>query len=163
MSRRQRLLVAGGIIALPLAVWVGYQVWPTATPAGDDPSAMSDRDRIRACEACLPSGLGLDEQFSLSGETGPHVGSIRRMNPTTVRAQLLEHGAYCRDGKLYERGGRRLYFVREYDQIGFAGTFREAYQGQLAEWRAKRDRELAEQLRWEPGVVIHMWPMTLPH
>jgi hypothetical protein len=102
----------------------------------------------------------MTQEFSLFPDAP---NNIRRTNPTTVRAELHKRGAYCRDGKLYDREGRRLYFVREIDRIGFAGTLREAFPGQLEAWRKERDKELAEQLRQEPGVVIRMWPMDLPH
>ena len=74
---------------------------------------------------CLPQDVALDapvsgEEFKAEGET---------QKPATVQEALRRLGARCQEGKLFDQGGRQIYFVH---LIGCWGNPPEDYQERLA-------------------------------
>lgn len=59
-----------------------------------------------AISACLPAGVKLDEVFCSEREACPPD------ERTTVKQKLLDLGVSAKDGKLYDRSGREIYFHR---------------------------------------------------
>jgi hypothetical protein len=59
-----------------------------------------------AISACLPAGITLDTIFCPERETCPPA------ERTTVKQKLIDLGAYAKDGKLYDRSCREIYFLQ---------------------------------------------------
>src|SRR5437588_592470 len=59
-------------------------------------------------EKCLPTGVALDTEFSPDGSLRDGRSGLR--NITTVRRKLIELGAHCKDGKLYDAWGKEVFF-----------------------------------------------------
>jgi hypothetical protein len=66
--------------------------------------SSTDEPRLAACESCLPAGLKLSSELFFEYHT-PVKGQ-----GVTVRAILREHGAYCKDGTIYDGGGKPMVF-----------------------------------------------------
>jgi hypothetical protein len=54
-------------------------------------------------EKCLPGGITLDTRFSLADYP---------REPITVKRKLIQLGAYCHNGKIFDRWGREIYFYQ---------------------------------------------------
>jgi len=54
-------------------------------------------------EKCLPRTISMDTCFS--PEEVPR-------KPTTIRRKLIQIGAYCKNGKIFDRWGKEIYFYQ---------------------------------------------------
>lgn len=54
-------------------------------------------------EKCLPGGITLGTRFSLADYP---------REPITVKRKLIQLGAYCNDGKIFDRWGKEIYFYQ---------------------------------------------------
>lgn len=69
-----------------------------------------ERANAGACGTCLPFGWVLSSEFADSPETIPHTNYRRRT--ITVREKLIQLGARCHEGVIYDRRGKEVRFYR---------------------------------------------------
>ncbi len=109
-------------------------------PSVQKPATPAEREMAKY----LPEGLRLDTPFRLECQ-----GQL-----TTVLDKLRELGAYGKEGKLFDRGGKELYFYWVPD----CGVWRTEEQIRAeAEAERQRLRELERRYR-----VVHMHAVVRP-
>src|SRR5262245_19304239 len=72
---------------------------------------------LGACRACLPEPLTLETEFC---ESEREAGW--REKATTIYDKLIQLGASCRNGKIYDRTGREVRFYVRHLGFGFPPT-----------------------------------------
>ena len=140
MTRRKVLVLTAAIVVL-LPGHVGY---PVHRP----------RVQVGTCRDCLPEHLTLDTRFC---ESERYAGS--RDKAITIRDKLIQLGAYCERGKIYDRTGREVrFFLIGRRRPGFPPT---PEQEKVIEAKEAEDRERLRKLR-ELYNVVEMWPTRRP-
>lgn len=104
-------------------------------------------------ERCLPEGIRLSTEFSESPQTINPRGDRRAV--VTVKDKLIQIGAYCKDGVIYDKSGKRVFFlhVPEFRIVNYPPDWGE---------RLKKYEEELEKLKAE-GTVIKMFGTIRPH
>jgi hypothetical protein len=130
------------LIALVLGLLVGYLVY----------REVHLWQNVEACGPYLPEYLSLDTEFCEG-----YIASDKR---TTIRQKLARLGAYCRDGRIYDRDGREIRFYAM--RSGITGK------GHSPEKQQRLDEEVAEHnakaiLLKRHYTVVEMWSTKLPN
>jgi hypothetical protein len=95
--------------------------------------SSTDEPRLAACESCLPAGLKLSSELFFEPDVRAKGKGV------TVRAILREHAAYCKDGTIYDGGGKPMVFR----QIQWEGPPPTTGEGEN-HWAVKQAKMLAE-------------------
>ncbi|HYV34859.1 MAG TPA: hypothetical protein VE988_04085 [Gemmataceae bacterium] len=107
MSRKKATIIAtAGFACVAIVVAIG--LWLRLTHG--QPENKTHQEALHAAEACgpcLPPGLSLAYEFSDSAN--PRRG-------ITVQEKLVQLGAYCKNGVIYDRTGKTVvfYHIMEY-------------------------------------------------
>jgi hypothetical protein len=130
--------------------------WPSWHFYNELERAEAERAHIaarspRRLSQLLPKGLTWDTDFAESPD--PINARLERAT-TTVGRRLREIGAYCKDGILYDREGRKVVF-REIPEWGHFPT----KDHEKARWRLFEE---IEKLEAEGVRVIQMWRTHMP-
>jgi hypothetical protein len=156
--KRTWLLVALVLLGLVVSagggtIWLAHRHQMHLHQAELRQRELHRRAEVEACAACLPEGMTLAEKFADSPEPIPGRGGHRRVS--TVREKLLQFGAHCEDGVVYDRQGRKVFFYR----------MQEVDSPPLPEqWRQVMKKEKEELLELEAqGVVVRMYRTEIPY
>jgi hypothetical protein len=125
--------IAFGLLLTPFGCEVKTKNQGTENPK------LADRDAV---SRCLPDGHTLDEKFR---EGGYH-GKI-----TTIEKKLAELGTHIRNGKIFDRNGKRIFFFKGFHYAGYPRDI---------EMEDEVDQRLKDLQK--KGTVIQMWPLTTP-
>jgi hypothetical protein len=139
MTRRKVLVLVAAIVVL-LPGYVGYQVY-------------RPRVQVDACRDCLPKPLTLETEFcEFERDSG------QRDKAITIHDKLIQLGAYCERGKIYDRTGREVRFYWRRWGFGFPLT---PEQERLFEAEQADHNARVKKMR-ERYTVVEMWPTRLP-
>jgi len=122
---------AACVVLAPIGFWLHHR-WQQRQVA----------ENVEACASALPADLTLATEFADSPKV---IDSACNRRLTTVRQKLIEIGAYCQAGVIYDRSGKQVYFLRMQD-YGFG-----AFHGRSDLWQ--KQEEEAQQLEQRYRVV----------
>jgi hypothetical protein len=144
------LMVTGLASVLTVAGLVVFAWWSYETRRAEEEQGAA---QVEACGSCLPGNFFLDSDFAFEPNRADSSG--KRLSITTVRRKLLDLGAYCKDGVIYDRHGKRVLFF-QVTEWGARPT------RELEEWARQRELDV-ERLEREGWTVIRMWRTRIPH
>jgi hypothetical protein len=120
-------------------------------PIGRDPWLAA---RVDECAPFLPENLTLATEFCETKE------DVRNRNRKTIREQLIELAAYCRNGAIYDYRGRKTIFHWMRDVPPGMWMLREQEQSFLE--RVEQERIELKQLEGKGYTVMRMYGTKMP-
>jgi hypothetical protein len=144
--KRWQFLALAVFGALLVGAWAGWRFW--YVPHVEANAHLEAN--VEACSICLPNGLTLSTEFSDSHHPISPGTTARRV--ITVRQKLIQIGAYCKNGVIYDRTGKEVFFYHVTEWGNPPVNYRE-----LQEKARQELRRLEAQ-----GTVIRMWQTRVP-
>jgi hypothetical protein len=133
-----------------LVIVLGWAAWKPAPPV--EPPVQAD---VESCADCLPRDINLSTRFS---ESLREINSHGDRETITVRDVLKRVGARCKDGTIYERSGKKVFFWRMHESGKEPG--KDEGLRRENEWIKKAHDELtALEVK---GTVIRMYETKVP-
>lgn len=152
LKRRRLIILAFFLIVLLHSglIWLIWHIRNEFARSDAERAYAAARD-LRRLERLLPSWATLDTEFAYSPATLP--GSGHRPT-TTIREKLEEIGAYCKDGTIHDRQGRKVIFHWATEWGYVPSRVQEA-----SKWA---EDVKAQKLEAEGACVIWMWTTEIP-